>query len=489
MAVDVVVGIDVGTQSSKLIACDAAGAILAEERIAHGMSRPQPGHFEQDAEGIWWRDVTALCRRIAERDDLRVQALAVSAIGSTALPTDAAGAPLRPGILYGIDTRARAEIAELEARLGERASVEVCGSAISSQSPIPKLLWLKRHEPQVFTATRRWFTAHAWVALRLCGAYVADHHSASQAVPLYDVPKAEWRQDLWAELLGDIEMPNLVWPGTEVGRLQAEAADATGLPEGTPVVMGTIDAWAEAYSVFADRPGATMIMYGSTYFFITESAGFAASDKFWGTRSVRRNSFSLAGGMATGGLVIDWLAKLFSTDVGTVLDAALAGGSRPSPLLAMPYFAGERTPFADPDVRAVLFGMDLDTGRDEVCRAFLIGLALAVRDNLDALKAETGSGEEYVAVGGGANSLPLLQLISDVAGIAQIVPKRTVGAALGDARLAAESRGWDTARDVWNPPQRVVRPAEGGRAAFEPMFARFKELYRATRHLQAPQGR
>ncbi len=484
MAVDVVVGLDVGTQSSKLVACDVDGAILAEERVAHSVSRPRPGHFEQDAETVWWRDVVALLRRLADRAELRPQALCVSAIGPTALPTDAAGSPLRPAILYGIDTRARAEIVELDERYGGPEGIAITGSAISSQSPVPKLLWLQRHEPEVFAAMRRWYSASPWLAGKLTGAYAIDHHSASQSAPLYDVPRAEWRQDLWAELLPGVAVPELVWPGDRLGGVTPEASEATGLPAGTPVVMGTVDAWAEAYSAYADAPGTAMIMYGSTYFFIANSDRFVASHRFWGTQSVRRGVHSLAGGMATGGLVLDWLAKLFATDVRTVLDLAFNSEIGPDTPLALPYLTGERTPFADPDARAVLFGMGLDTGQADVCRAFVLGLALAIRDNLDTIRDEAGGGRDYVAVGGGATSLPLLQLVSDVAGITQIVPMRTIGAALGDARLAAEALGWPTPRERWNPTERVVQPTDGRKAAFDPTYARFKNLYSSTRHLQ-----
>lgn len=487
MTIDVVIGLDVGTQSSKLVACAAGGEIVAEERIAHAVSRPGPGRFEQDAQRVWWHDVVELLKRLAAHPELRPQALCVSAIGPTALPTDAGGAPLRPGILYGIDTRAREEVIELRRRLGERAAVAICGSAISSQSPLPKLLWLQKHEPRVFAAMRRWFTAHAWLAFKLTDAYAIDHHSASQSPPLYDVPAACWRDEMWSELLPGVEAPALVWAGERIGGLTQAAATATGLPAGLPVVMGTVDAWSEAYSVYADAPGATMIMYGSTFFFVAETDRFVASERLWGTRSVRRQSFSLAGGMATGGLVLDWLAKLFATDVGTVLTAALQAGNAPSPTIALPYLSGERTPFSDHDVRAVIYGLDLDAGRDEVCRAFVQGLALAVRDNLDAMRAEAG-GRHYVAVGGGASSIPFLQLVCDVAGIDQIVPARTIGAALGDARLAAESLGWPTPQASWNPTAQVVRSGDGARATFDVNYQRFKDLYRTTKPLQLRQG-
>ena len=231
-----------------------------------------------------------------------------------------------------------------------------------------------------------------------------------------------------------------------------------------------------------------MIMYGSTYMFIANSDRFVGSGRFWGTRSVRRDTFSLAGGMATGGLVLDWLARLFSTDVKNVLDRALAGDIGPDALIALPYLTGERTPFADPDVRAVLFGMDLDTNADSVFRAFVLGLALACRDNLRAMHEELGGSRDYVAVGGGASSKPLLQLISDVAGVTQSVPRRTIGAALGDARLAAEALGWPVSAETWNPIEHTVCP-QGDPNRFDTMFARFKELHRATRHLELPGGR
>ncbi len=229
----------------------------------------------------------ALLSRIAARDDLKPLAFCVSAIGQTALSTTADDTPLRPGILYGVDTRALAEIAALEERYDREATIAVCGSAVSVQAPIPKLLWLKAHEPEAFSKMKRWYTAHAWLIARLTGTYVVDHHSASQFVPVYDCAKGQWRDDMWSELLPGVEAPMLALPGEIVGEVTPKAAAATGMPAGLPVVMGTVDAWSEAYSAFADAPDAGMIMYGSTYFFIANSARFVGSGRFWGTRSVR----------------------------------------------------------------------------------------------------------------------------------------------------------------------------------------------------------
>ncbi|WP_213451405.1 FGGY family carbohydrate kinase [Rhizomonospora bruguierae] len=116
-----------------------------------------------------------------------VAAVAVSGIGPCVLPTTADGRPLRPAILYGVDTRAAAEIVELTERLGEDAIVQRGGNRLTTQAVGPKLLWLARHEPDVWAATRRFFMASSFLVHRLTGSYVLDHHSASQSDPLYDI--------------------------------------------------------------------------------------------------------------------------------------------------------------------------------------------------------------------------------------------------------------------------------------------------------------
>lgn len=244
---DLLLGIDLGSASSKAVLTDADGRIVATVSQPHALSMPRPGWFEQDAEAVWWRDALALCRALVPRADGRIAAVCVSGIGPCLLPTDDADQPLRPAILYGIDTRAAAEVRWLTERLGEAAILERCGNLLSSQAVGPKLLWLRRHEPAVWARTRRFFMAHTFVARRLTGAYVLDHHAASQYDPLYDLWAGRWREDLAAEIAPGVELPRLVWPREVVGRVTAEAAEATG----------TIDAWAEALSAGVTRPGSS----------------------------------------------------------------------------------------------------------------------------------------------------------------------------------------------------------------------------------------
>ena len=251
MSTELVLGIDIGSTTSKAALVSLDGRLVALEEIAHEISRPRPGWAEQDAEAVWWADVVALCRRLLPpAGGGRVVAAAGAALGPCLVLADAAGRPLRPAILYGIDTRATAEIEELDRRLGPAAILARCGSPLTTQAIGPKLAWLARHEPDVLAAARRLFTASSFLVHRLTGEYVLDHHSASQCVPMYDVLTNAWIDEWAAETAPGSSLPPLpplAWPQEPAGVVTAAAAAATGLPAGIPVAAGTIDSLAEAF--------------------------------------------------------------------------------------------------------------------------------------------------------------------------------------------------------------------------------------------------
>src|SRR5450759_3456188 len=190
-------GVDVGSSSTKGVLVRPGGRVLAEAVRPHGIAHPRPGWAEQDPERDWWDGFVAVCRELLARGLGHVAAVGVSGLGPCVVAADAAGRPLRPAILYGIDTRATREIAGLTDLFGAGEVLARCGSPLTSQSAGPKLMWLARHEPAVWAATRRFFTAGSWLVHRITGEYVLDHHSASQCGPLYDVRENRWADD-WA---------------------------------------------------------------------------------------------------------------------------------------------------------------------------------------------------------------------------------------------------------------------------------------------------
>jgi xylulokinase len=214
------------------------------------VSRPHPGWVEIDAR-IWWEECVAILAELVAAAPGQVDTVGVSGMGPCVLVTDEHMTPLRPAILYGVDTRATAQIDALDAELGGAEVLARCGSALSTQAVGPKLTWIAEQEPEVFARARRLFMPSSWLAYCLTGAYLLDHRSASQATPLYDTHARNWSAPWVRRIAPEFEMPPLNWATEVAGTVHEEAAARTGVAVGTPVITGTIDAWSEAISVDA----------------------------------------------------------------------------------------------------------------------------------------------------------------------------------------------------------------------------------------------
>lgn len=476
-----VLGIDIGTSSTKAVLAGLDGAVIAEAQQAHALSLPRPGWAEHDAETVWWDDVLAVCRQLAPIAGEGLSAICVSGIGPCVVPCDRLIRPLRPAILYGIDTRATCEIEELERELGSTRILERGGSALSSQAIGPKLLWLRRHEQGIWEQADAWYMASSFVVARLTGAYVLDHHSASQCNPLYDLEADRWATDWIDQIAPGIRFPELVWPSEQVGVVSAEAEGLTGLPRGTPVIAGTIDAWAEAFSVGVRREGDLMLMYGSTMFFIEVADRPRREALLWTTQGTERGRRTLAAGMSTAGSLTEWVRTLVgSPDWSDLLREAAQVPAGSAGLLLLPYFAGERTPIYDPLARGVIAGLSLTHGRGHLLRAAYEGTAYGVRQILELFAGASGEPTRVVAVGGGTESRLWLQIVSDVAGITQEIPRVRVGAAYGDALLAAIGAGLVEADTDWTELESTLEPSDDAHIVYEELYELYSRLYDET---------
>jgi xylulokinase len=477
-----ILGVDIGTASSKGVLVAGDGTLLAQAVRPHQVSSPHPGWVEHDAVSVWWQDFRELVAELLAGRTEDVVALGVSGIGPCLLPVDAGGGPVRPAILYGVDTRATAQIAAQRAEFGDQAVLERCGSPLTTQAIGPKLAWLKENEPENFHRTRRWHMASSHLVHRLTGRYVLDHHSASQCVPLYDTRTHTWIEEWCDAIAPGLEWPELVWPAEVVGEVTPAAAGETGLPAGIPVIAGTIDAWAESVSVGATDPGDVMLMYGSTMFLLNVAPHRVAWPTLWGTVGAFPGTYNLAAGMATSGLITDWLRELTGADYPTLIAEADAAGLGAEGLLMLPYFAGERTPLFDPDARGVLVGLTLRHGRGHLYRAALEATAFGVRHNLDAMAAAGGDLRRLVAVGGGTASQLWPRIVSDVLRRPQDLPRHTIGAAYGDAFLAALGTRAAKPTDIteWNPVAATVEPDSGRADAYDRLYELYLALYPAT---------
>ena len=480
---DLLLGIDMGTGSTKGVLVDATGSILASEAISHAMDLPRPGWAEVDAENLWWREVCSISAALMAKMPARatLAGMCVSGVGPCLVLCDDDLRPLRPAILYGVDTRATAEIDSLTAELGEQNILDRAGTLLSSQAVGPKIEWVRRHEPEVFDRATGWYGSNSYIAAKLTGEYVMDHHTASQCDPLYAMREFDWNHQWAQRICGHLPLPRLVWPSEVVGTVTAAAADATGVPAGTPVIAGTVDAYSEAFSVGVRRPGDQMLMYGSTMFLVQVIDEYHSDPTLWTTAGVETGSLALAAGTSTAGSLIGWLQSVTG---GASFEELMTEAQHVPPgsegLLVLPYLAGERTPVFDPRARGVVAGLTLRHGRGHLFRAAYEGISFGIRQILERFD-DAHSGLRTVAVGGGLRSPIWAQAVSDITGRPQLVPEQAIGASYGDALLAAIGVGLVPPDTDWAKIAREIKPDPRNRDLYEGLYSTWRELYPATR--------
>ena len=496
---DLLMGIDIGTYSSKGVVCRPDGSVLAEARVEHSLSVPQPGYAEHDADGVWWHDFAAISRKLTSAlpRGSRVASVGASACGPCLLPVDGSGRPLRPGILYGIDARAQRQIADLEARCGVQEIIRLGGTRLTSQSVGPKILWLREHEPDVFASTARFLTATSYIVYRLTGEYTIDHHDASYFAPFVDLMTGRWDLRFAQGLLSASVLPEIRWSDETVGYVTNSAAAETGLQAGTPVIAGTTDGLAEAISVGIIRPGTLMVMYGSTLGLMTPLERPRRAPNLWLSEGAFGGDYVLAGGLSTAGAITTWFRREFARELPQVSSEeigaahlALSREAEESPvgsrgLLMLPYFSGERSPFNDPAARGVIVGLTLNHSRGDLYRSVLEATALGVRHNLEEMRRSGAVIDRVHAVGGGTASRLWPQIVSDVTGLTQEIPARTTGASYGDAFLAGLSVGLVSDRDSllrdWVRITDRVEPDPSRMGVYDDLYRLYRRLYRSTR--------
>ncbi|OYX24656.1 MAG: carbohydrate kinase [Rhodobacterales bacterium 32-66-7] len=480
-------GIDIGTFETKGVLVATDGRIIASAARPHKMLVPRPGWAEHRAEEDWWGDFVQVTRALLAQsgvDPAAIKAVAASAIGPCMLPVDAAGTPLMNGVLYGVDTRATAQIDALNAAIGADVILARSGNALTSQSVGPKILWLKETHPELFARTAKVLTSTSYLTWKLTGAYVIDHYTAANFSPLYDVERQDWTDDL-ADFLPLDRLPRLMWSTEIAGQVTAAAAAETGLLAGTPVTCGTIDAAAEAVSVGVQHPGEMMLMYGSTIFIIQVTDAPVRDARLWYAPWLFPGVHASMAGLATSGTLTHWFRDQLARDADF---AALAAEAATSPkgakgLLCLPHFSGERTPIHDPLAKGAFFGLDLTHTRADLYRAVLEGVAMATAQVVETYGAVGAAPLTIRAVGGGTKNALWLQATSDLCRAEQELCAQTIGASYGDAFLAALAVGLVSKADItrWNPVSARVLPEAV--AAYDRHYPLWKALYAQTRDI------
>jgi xylulokinase len=493
-------GIDIGTYESKGVLVDAGASVFAYASCPHLLETPKPGYAEHDAEGTWWKDFCLLSNQLIRESGVApedILAVAASAIAPCCLPVDEELRPPRKAILYGIDCRAAREIDYLEHKIGKEAIFERFGTPLTTQSAGAKVLWIKNNEPEVYEKARKFVTSTTYLVAKLTGEYAIDRYTAATWVPLYNVEKQDWDDDLMGICRRD-QLAECRWTHEIAGAVTKRAAAETGLAEGTRVVCGTADASAEAFSVGVMEPGDMMLMYGSSIFIIHVVEKFTRDERLWAGPYLFPDTFSVAAGMSCSGTLTRWFRDNFALDIlesarrdgKNVYDelAKLAEGipAGSEGLTVLPYFSGERTPINDPAAKGVIFGLNLTHTRAHVYRAILESVGYGINQHFEIFDARGMGTRKVMAVGGGVKNPMWLQIVSDISGKVQHLAEVETGAAYGDALLAALGAGfYKDAKEVTAliREKGAVQPGPAAREKYAPYARRYADLYRATKAL------
>lgn len=495
-------GVDIGTFSSKGVLVDAAsGEVVASHEIEHDISMPQPGWVEHDADKTWWGEFVAICRQLLAStaiDAKKIMGIGASGIGPCVLPVDAEGNALRPAILYGIDTRSSEEIAILEQELGRETILQISGSNLDSSATGPKILWLKRHEPEVYKKARWFLTSQSYLVLKLTGRATVDAYTSSTYGPFIDIEGIRWIDRTVTGINPSRQLPEILWAYDIAGTVTAEAARQTGLAEGTPVIVGTFDSAAEAISAGVHRLGDMMMMIGSSNSLILKTDRFIRTQNFWGLNFLEPGTFAVVAGMATVGSLTRWFRDNFSpleieqqqkggknayVALAELLEASPAGANG---LVALPYFKGERTPVFDPQARGVLFGLTLNHTRADVYRALLEAVGFGLRHNIEMIQAEGVRAQRILGIGGGTKNLAWMQIISDIANVSISIPEVQNGASYGDAIMAGVGVG--LFKNLSEVASRIrfkatIQPRPEFHQKYSQFYSIYRELYVQTQDL------
>jgi xylulokinase len=477
-------GIDLGTSSVKAVVLDREHRVRATGSAPLTVQQPSPLWREQDPEAWWSACDAAVQQALSGLPRAQGEAHPVEAIGLTgqmhgAMLLDGAGRTLRPAILWN-DGRAHAECGLLEAKVPR--SRAITGNMMMPGFTAPKLLWVARHEPQVFDRVRRVLLPKDWLRWRMTGAFASDLSDAAGSLWL-DVGRRDWSDELLAACgLGREHMPSL-HEGPEVtGTLQADLARRWGLRE-IPVVAGASDNAAGALGAGVFRAGDAMLSLG------TSGVVFAATPHFVANPERAVHSFCHAlphtwhvmSVMLSAASCLDFTAALVGEpDVERLLAQAQARGLRDDTPLFLPYLNGERTPHNNPRAQAVFFGMHAGTERADLVNATLEGVCHGLAQGIDALKAARVELPRVSLIGGGSRSGYWAQMLADATGL-EVVRRAdaAVGPALGAARLAWCAQAGEVSASIFPAPQtlEVCQPRPGERARLQARAVRFAALY------------
>ncbi|MBW7644129.1 xylulokinase [Geobacillus thermoleovorans] len=486
----VVIGVDIGTTSTKAVVFDEQGRVLASHAIDYPIIQPHPGFAEQDPEELFAAVIQVVGAVIVRYGihPKQVKAMGLSAAMHSIMALDGSGRPLTRLIIWA-DNRS---VAQAERLLKEQNGLDIyrrTGTPIHPMSPLPKLLWLKEKQPDVFRQARWFVSVKDYVLYRLYGDYIADHSLAS-ATGLFRLDTLDWDEGVLSFLgISREQLPRLVPAIHILQGMKKEWADKMGVSADVPVVIGASDGVLANVGVGAVLPGEAAITIGTSGAVRTIATKPTTDEKGRTFCYALTPGYWVVGGPTNnGGILLRWLRDEFGAQEREVAkklgmdpyDLLTKYAERVPPgsegLVFLPFLSGERAPYWNANARGTFFGLGLHHRREHLIRAVMEGVCFSILSVALAIRDATGPMSEIRVSGGFAKSPFWRQMLADMLGKPLIVPQTHEASALGAAAVALHALGE-------LPSLEMVKPWIGTMARHEPneahtlIYAELFDLY------------
>ena len=483
-------GIDSSTTATKAVMVRADGEVMGVATSEYAYETPRPMWTEQHPD-LWWQATIGSVRGVLDRS--QVDPEEIMGVGLTGqmhglVLLDANDEVLRPAILWN-DQRTAAECDEIRQRLGRKSLIEITGNDALTGFTAPKILWVRNQEPELYDRVRRILLPKDYVRFRLTGQYAIDKAGGSGTL-LFDLRRRDWSR----AVLGALEIEPAWLPptyeGTSItGVVTRQAAEATGLRAGTPVVAGAGDQAASAVGTGAVVEGVVSLSLGTSgvVFAATSQPIIEPEGRLHAFCHAAPSTWHLMGVMLSAAGSLRWYRDAFAP--GTGFDVLVASADTVPPgsngLLFLPYLTGERTPHPDPLARGAFVGLTIRHGQPHLIRAVLEGVAFGLRDSFELMRGAGLAKVSQVRItGGGARSPLWRQILADVLGTELVTVNATEGAAYGAALLAATGMG--VFPDVASACATVIQTTGGtlpspDSKTYQDIYPRYRDLYPALR--------
>lgn len=493
-----VAGLDCGTSAVKAVIWDAAGKALGEGRAPLRIENPRSGWQEQDADSWLGGSLSALAQALGDAEKkhgLRAESVAAICLShqrETFVPVDGRGKPLRKALLW-MDGRSGPLLPELRARFGEDRFRSLTGKALSGNLSLCKIEWLRREEPEIFTAAKSFLDVQAYVVRGLTGRAVTGWGSADP-MGMFDMESRCWSHELLAGIgLGSDRLPETLEPGAIAGTLTSEAATSCGLRAGIPVVIGLGDGQSAGLGCGIAGPGESYLSLGTSIVSGTYSPALLTGKEFRVSFGGIPGSYFLETVILGGAYTVEWFNKEFGAE-GEDARKRMAHEAESIPagaegLMLVPYWSGAMNPYWDSGARGITIGWSGIHGRAHFYRAILEGTAFEQRLHSDGVAAALARSnnpaariERYVVSGGGAENGLWLRILASVSGRDVQRSRAKEAGALGAGMLAAAAAGLHpsveaAARAMSARDPDIISPDPAQRERYQRLYDIYVDLY------------